>query len=34
MDGGMVGKFLPIILQFVQSKGGDSVKALLEKVLK
>ena len=34
MDSGMIGKFIPIILSFVQSKGGDTVKALLEKVLK
>ena len=34
LDSGMVGKFLPIILSFVQSKGGDAVKALLEKALK
>jgi hypothetical protein len=30
----MIGKFLPIILSFVQSKGGDQVKAILQKVLK
>jgi hypothetical protein len=29
LDAGMVGKFVPIILSFVQSKGGDSVKNLL-----
>ncbi len=34
MDGSMVSKFVPIILQFVQSKGGDGVKGLLEKVFK
>ena len=34
MDSGMVSKFMPIILQFVQAKGGDVVKGLLEKVLK
>ena len=34
LDSGMVGKFVPIILQFVQSKGGEGVKALLEKALK
>ena len=34
LDGGMVGKFVPIILQFVQSKGGEGAKALLEKALK
>jgi hypothetical protein len=34
MDGSMVSKFIPIILSFVQSKGGDGVKSLLEKVFK
>jgi hypothetical protein len=34
LSSGMVGKFLPIILNFVQSKGGPAVKAILEKVLK
>jgi hypothetical protein len=29
----MVGKFLPIVLSFVQNQGGDSMKGLLEKVL-
>lgn len=34
LDSGMIGKFLPIILSFVESKGGTAVKGLLEKVLK
>jgi hypothetical protein len=34
LDSGMIGKFVPIILSFVQSRGGDSVKGLLEKVMK
>lgn len=34
MDSGMIGKFIPIILSFVQSKGGDVIKGLLEKVMK
>jgi len=34
LDSGMVGKFIPIILTFVQSKGGDSIKSLLAGVLK
>jgi hypothetical protein len=34
LDSGMVGKFAPIIISFVGSKGGDGVKAILEKVLK
>jgi hypothetical protein len=34
LDNGMVGKFIPIILSFVQEKSGSGVKDLLEKVLK
>jgi hypothetical protein len=34
LDSGMVGKFIPIILSFVQSKGGDQLKGLLAGVLK
>ena len=34
LDSGMIGKFTPVILSFVQSKGGDSVKGILEKVMK
>jgi hypothetical protein len=34
LDSDMVGKFVPIILSFVQAKGGDSVKSLLEGILK
>jgi hypothetical protein len=34
LDAGMIGKFIPIVLSFVQSKGGDQVKGILEKVLK
>lgn len=30
----MVGKFVPIVLSFVQNQSGDSLKGLLEKVLK
>ncbi len=30
----MIGKFVPTILSFVQSKGGDSVKSLLANVMK
>jgi hypothetical protein len=33
LDSGMVGKFIPIILSFVQEKGGSGVKDVLEKVL-
>ena len=34
LDSDMVGKFIPIVVSFVQSKGGDTVKSILEKVLK
>lgn len=34
LDAGMIGKFIPVILSFVQSKGGDGVKSILEKALK
>jgi len=34
LDSGMIGKFVPIVLSFVQSNGGDAVKGILEKVLK
>jgi hypothetical protein len=34
LDSGMIGKFVPIILSFVQSKGGDAVKGLLEGAFK
>jgi hypothetical protein len=33
LDSGMVAKFLPIVLSFVQSQGGDGVRDLLAKVL-
>ena len=34
LDADMVGKFIPIVLSFVQSQGGDTLKGLLEKVFK
>lgn len=34
MDSGLVGQFIPIVLSFVQSKGGDIAKNLLAKALK
>ncbi len=34
LDPKLVNKFVPIILQFVQSKGGSNVKGILEKVMK
>ena len=33
LDKGMIGKFIPVVLSFVQSQGGDTAKGLLEKVL-
>ena len=34
LDSGMVGKFIPVVMSFVQSKGGDAVKDILAKALK
>jgi len=34
LDAGMVSQFIPVVLSFVQSKGGDSLKGLLAGVLK
>lgn len=34
LNSSMIGKFVPIILSFVQSKGGDGAKGILEKVFK
>ena len=34
LSGDMIGQFLPIILSYVQSQGGDGVKGLLQQVLK
>ncbi len=33
LDTEMVSKFIPQVLEYVQSQGGDGVKGLLEKVL-
>lgn len=33
LDSNMIGKFVPIIMSFVQERGGDQVKDLLEKVI-
>lgn len=30
----MLGKFMPIVLQFIQSEGGEQVLAIAQKVLK
>jgi hypothetical protein len=34
LDTGMISKFIPLILSFVESKGGGAVKGLLEQALK
>jgi len=34
LDSDMVGKFIPVVMSFAQSKGGDTVKNILEKILK
>lgn len=34
LDSGMVGKFIPIVLNYAQTKGGDKVKDLIGNVLK
>jgi len=33
LDTGMIGKFIPLVLSYVQSKGGDELKQMLAKVL-
>ena len=33
LDSGMIGKFVPIILSFVQQQGGEGVMGILQKVL-
>ncbi len=33
LDAGLISKFVPIVLSFVQSKGGDVAKGILERVL-
>ncbi len=34
LSGDMVGKFVPIIMSFVQEQGGDQAKGLLEGIFK
>ena len=34
MNAGMVSKFVPVILEFVKSKGGEGVMAILQRVFK
>ena len=34
LDSDMVGKFIPVVLSFVQNQGGDGIKGLLEKVIR
>ncbi|MES9999824.1 MAG: DUF2780 domain-containing protein [Candidatus Thiodiazotropha lotti] len=33
LDAGMIGKFVPIVLSFLQSQGGDGLSGLVAKVL-
>ncbi len=33
LDAGMIGKFIPIVLSFLQTQGGDGVADLVAKVL-
>jgi hypothetical protein len=33
MDSGMIGKFVPVVLDFVRNQGGDAVGNLLKGVL-
>lgn len=33
LDSGMIGKFIPIVLSYVQGTSGSGVRQLLEKVL-
>ena len=33
LDTGMIGKFVPILLSFVQDKGGDQIKSLLKNII-
>jgi hypothetical protein len=33
LDAGMIGKFVPIVLSFLQSQGGDGLSNLVAKVL-
>jgi len=34
LDSGLIGKFVPIVLSFIGSKGGNPLKDILAKVLK
>jgi hypothetical protein len=34
LDAGMIGKFVPVILSFIQSKAGKEIQALVAGVLK
>ncbi len=33
LDSEMISKFVPIVLSFIQSKGGDALKGIVEKAL-
>lgn len=34
LDSQMINRFVPIVLSFVQSKGGNTTRSILEKVLR
>jgi hypothetical protein len=34
LDSGMVSRFVPIVLSFIQSRGGTDTRSVLEKVLR
>ena len=34
LDSDMIAKFIPVVMSFFQEQGGDTLKGLLEKVLK
>lgn len=34
LDPGMIGKFIPILLSFLQSKGGEDLSSMVGKVLR
>jgi hypothetical protein len=33
LDAGMIGKFVPVVLSFLQQKGGDDLSSIVAKVL-
>lgn len=33
MDSGMIGKFIPVVVSFIQSQGGEGIAGIVAKVL-